>query len=169
MRERTVTINGFSKGYAMTGWRLGYLAAEAQLTDELLKVQQHVVGSAASFVQTAAVQALLGTQQPVEEMRQEYQARRDLVVSGLNSLPGVRCHAPEGTFYAFPDVSRRGFTSSSAFAEYLLSQARVALTPGEAFGVSGDGHVRISFATSRETIEKGIGRMAEALKQAALR
>jgi aspartate aminotransferase len=169
MRERTVTVNGFSKGYAMTGWRLGYLAAEARLAEELNKVQQHTVGCAGSFVQTAAVQALLGTQEPVEAMRQEYQARRDLVVAGLNSLPGVRCHAPEGTFYAFPDVSACGFPSSTAFAEHLLSEAHVALTPGEAFGACGDGYIRISFATSRETIEKGISRIGEALKQGAAR
>ncbi len=165
MRDRTITINGFSKGYAMTGWRLGYLAADAAITTELLKVQQHTIGSAASFVQTAAVQALVGTQAPVDEMREEYQARRDLVVAGLNTLPGVRCHPPEGAFYAFPNVANCGFPSSAAFAEHMLSEVHVALTPGEAFGESVQGHVRLSFATSRETIEKGIARLAEALKR----
>jgi len=166
MRARSVTLNGFSKGYAMTGWRLGYLAADAPLVDELLKVQQHTIGCAASFVQSAAVEALRGTQAPVEEMRREYEARRDLVVAGLNSLPGVRCHVPEGTFYAFPSVAGCGFPSSTAFAEHMLQHARVALTPGSAFGGPGEGHVRISFATSREQIERGIGRLADALKAA---
>ncbi len=164
MRERSIVVNGFSKGYAMTGWRLGYLACDAALSAEMLKVQQHVVGCAASFVQTAAVQALLGPQEPVEAMRQEYQARRDLVVQGLNSLPGVRCSAPQGTFYAFPDVSGCGFASGAAGAEYLLDRAHVALTPGEAFGAAGQGHVRLSFATSREAIERGIARLDEALR-----
>jgi aspartate aminotransferase len=134
--------------------------------DEMLKVQQHTIGCAASFVQTAAVEALRGTQTPVEEMRQEYQARRDLVVAGLNSLPGVRCHAPQGTFYAFPSIAGCGLGSSADFAEHMLSEARVALTPGVAFGEPGEGHVRLSFATSREQIEKGIARLADALKAA---
>jgi aspartate aminotransferase len=166
MRGRTVTLNGFSKGYAMTGWRLGYLAADAPLVDEMLKVQQHTIGCAASFVQSAAVEALRGTQAPVEEMRREYQARRDLVVAGLNGLPGVRCHVPEGTFYAFPSIAGCGFPDSTAFAEHMLNEARVALTPGEAFGAPGQGHVRLSFATSQEQIEKGLARLADALKAA---
>ncbi len=165
MRERTITINGFSKNYAMTGWRLGYLAAEAALMSEMLKVQQHTIGCAASFVQAAAVEALEGPQEPIEEMRQEYQARRDLVVQGLNAIPGVQCHVPQGTFYAFPRVADCGFPSSADFAEYMLGDAHVAITPGEAFGDSGRGHVRLSFATSREEIEKGLGRMAQALER----
>jgi len=162
MRERTIIINGFSKTYAMTGWRLGWVACWAPLAREVLKVQQHSVTCAASFAQHAGVAALTGPQQPVGEMVEAYRRRRDIVVEGLNRLPGVSCHYPEGTFYAFPDISGTSL-SSMQFADMLLSEAGVAVTPGIAFGESGDGHVRLSFATDTHLLEQAIERMARVL------
>ena len=162
MRERTIIVDGFSKTYAMTGWRLGYVAAPARVVDEILKVQQQSVTCAASFVQEGGVAALTGSQECVHEMVREYAARRELVVKGLNELPGVRCHAPEGAFYAFPDVSGTGM-DSVAFASFALDKAQVGMTPGAAFGAGGDPHVRLSFANSRELIREALARLAKAL------
>jgi aspartate aminotransferase len=162
MQERTMVINGFSKTYAMTGWRLGYVAARRPLAKEILKVQQHSVTCASSFTQYAGIVALTGPQEAVSLMVEEYRRRRDIITEGLNSLPGVSCHLPEGAFYAFPDVSATGM-SSVEFADTLLSKARVAVTPGIAFGDSGEGHVRLSFANSTPLIEKAIERMREVL------
>ena len=162
MLDRTIVINGFSKAYAMTGWRLGYVAAKGPLAKEILKVQQHSVTCASSFTQYAGIAALTGPQYAVFQMVEEYRRRRDLITEGLNSLPGISCHQPEGTFYAFPDISATGM-SSIEFADMLLSKARVAVTPGIAFGDSGEGHVRISFANSTQLIEKAIKRMRDVL------
>jgi aspartate aminotransferase len=158
MLDRTIIINGFSKSYAMTGWRLGYVAAKARLAQEILKIQQHSVTCAGSFTQYAGTAALTGPQDAVSQMVEEYRKRRDIITEGLNSLPGVSCHLPEGTFYAFPDISGTGM-SSMEFADMLLSEARVAVTPGIAFGQSAEGHVRFSFANSTQLIEKAIERM----------
>lgn len=162
MRERTLTLNGFSKAYAMTGWRLGYIAGPADMIAQILKVHEQSVSCAASFAQRGGVAALTGSQECVEMMAAEYQARRDLIVEGLNRLPGVRCHLPEGAFYAFPDIRGTGM-SSAEFAEFAISEAHVALTAGDSFGAAGEGHVRLSFATSRERIVEGLERLARAL------
>ena len=162
MLDRTIIINGFSKTYAMTGWRLGYVAAKARLAKEILKIQQHSVTCAASFTQYAGTAALTGPQDAVSQMVEEYRKRRDIITEGLNGLPGVSCHLPEGTFYAFPDISGTGM-SSMEFADMLLSEARVAVTPGIAFGQSAEGHVRLSFATSTQLIEAAIERMRAVL------
>jgi len=162
MLDRTIIINGFSKTYAMTGWRLGYVAAKARLAQEILKIQQHSVTCAGSFTQYAGTAALTGPQDAVLHMVEEYKRRRDIITEGLNSLPGVSCHLPEGTFYAFPDISGTGM-SSMEFADMLLSQAKVAVTPGIAFRKSGQGHVRLSFANSTQLIEAAIERMRVAL------
>ncbi len=161
--ERTLTVNGFSKGYAMTGWRLGYVAGPTEVIAEVLKVQQHTVGCAGSFVQRGGVVALTGPQEPIGEMVDEYAARRDLIVSGLNQLPGISCAAPDGALYVFPDVRKAGLGSSAEFVSWLLTEAKVAATPGSAFGPGGEGHIRLSFATSREIIEEALDRMAIAL------
>jgi aspartate aminotransferase len=160
--ERTLTVNGFSKGYAMTGWRLGYVAGPADLIGAVLKVQEHTVSCASSFVQRGGVVALTGGQDVVVEMLDEYTDRRDLLVAGLNALPGITCAVPEGTFYAFPDIRGTGFGSAD-FAAWLLREAAVAVTPGTAFGSGGEGHVRMSFATSREVIDEALRRIATAL------
>jgi len=156
MLDRTIVVNGFSKSYAMTGWRLGYVAAKEPLASEMLKVQQHSVTCAASFTQYGGIKALTGPQDIVSEMVEVYRKRRDIIVDGLDSLPGVSCHRPEGAFYAFPDVSEIGM-SSLEFADMVLRKARVAVTPGIAFGDSGEGHVRLSFANSTKLIEKALG------------
>jgi len=162
MLDRTIIINGFSKTYAMTGWRLGYVAAKARLAQEILKIQQHSVTCAGSFTQYAGTAALTGPHHAVLHMVEEYRKRRDIITEGLNSLPGVSCHLPEGTFYAFPDILGTGM-SSMEFADMLLSQAKVAVTPGIAFGKSGQGHVRLSFANSTQLIEAAIERMRAVL------
>ena len=164
--ERTLTVNGFSKAYAMTGWRLGYLAGPAEVITEVLKVQQHSVGCAGSFVQRGGTAALTGPQEPIRAMTAQYAARRDRLVAGLNRLPGVSCAAPEGALYVFPDIRGTGRGDSSRFATWLLNEAGVAVTPGAAFGPGGEGHIRLSFATSREVIDEALHRMAAALAPA---
>ncbi|OON75400.1 pyridoxal phosphate-dependent aminotransferase [Streptomyces tsukubensis] len=162
--DRTLTVNGFSKGYAMTGWRLGWAAGPTDLMEQLLKVQQHTVGCAGSFVQRGGVAALMGPQEPVERMAARYAARRDVLVRGLNALPGVVCAPPEGAFYAFADIrGTAGFTDSAAFADRLLQETGVALMPGSAFGPGGEGFVRLSFATSSRVLEESLERMGRAL------
>ena len=162
MRERTVTLNGFSKAYAMTGWRLGYLAAPAPIVKQVLKVHSHSVTCAASFSQRGAVAALTGPQDPISEMIAAWDRRRHLVTDRLNAIPGVRCALPEGAFYAFPDVSGTGLSSAEC-AELLIERARVAVTPGLAFGEAGEGHVRLSYATSDALLTGALERMGAAL------
>ena len=164
--DRVVTVNGFSKGYAMTGWRLGYVAGPEDVMAEMLKVQQHTVGCAGSFVQRGGLAALTGPQDFIHEMVDEFAARKDLIVAGLNSLPGVSCPEPDGALYVFPDIREAGFSSSAEFAAWLLREAGVAVTPGSAFGPGGEGHVRLSFATSRDVLEEAVERMAKALRTA---
>ena len=166
--ERTFTVNGFSKAYAMTGWRLGYVTGPTDAMKQMLKVQEHTVSCAGSFVQRGGVAALTGDQRVVAEMVAEYAARRALIVAGLEALPGITCAAPDGTFYVFPDVRGTGFARSAEFAAWLLDEAGVAVTPGSAFGAGGEGHVRLSFATSRETIAAALERMAAALAKRPL-
>lgn len=162
MRERTVTLNGFSKAYAMTGWRLGYLAAPAPIVKQVLKVHGHSVTCVTSFGQRGALEALRGPQEFIGEMLAAYDRRRRLVTDGLNAIPGVRCPLVEGAFYAFPDIRGTGL-SSAACAEVLIERAGVAVTPGQAFGAAGEGHIRLSFATSDELLSRAVERMAEAL------
>ncbi|MCL5257438.1 MAG: pyridoxal phosphate-dependent aminotransferase [Chloroflexi bacterium] len=162
MLDRTVTLNGFSKSYAMTGWRLGYAVAPAVIMREVLKVQEHSVTCAASFTQIGGVAALKGTQEPIEAMIAEFGRRREVIAQGLNELPGVSVRKPEGTFYAFPSIRGTGL-SSTEFAALMLDKAHVALTPGVAFGEAGEGYVRTSFATSMEDIQRGLRRMSEVL------
>jgi aspartate aminotransferase len=161
MRERTVTVNGFSKAYAMTGWRLGYAAAPASFMSEMLKVQEHSVTTATSFAQVGGVAALTGPQEPIAGMVDEFSRRREIVVEGLNKLPGVECLPPDGAFYVFPDVSGTGLTGTE-LAERCLKHG-VAITPGIGFGDAWDTHIRLSFATSEERIRTGLERMAQAL------
>jgi aspartate aminotransferase len=168
MAERTFTVNGFSKAYAMTGWRLGYVTGPTDMMKQMLKVQEHTVSCAGSFVQRGGVAALTGDQSVVAAMTAEYAARRTLIVDGLNALPGITCAAPDGAFYVFPDVRGTGFDSSAEFAAWLLDEAGVAVTPGSAFGAGGEGHVRISFAATREALSEALERMASALAKRPL-
>jgi aspartate aminotransferase len=161
MRDRTVTINGMSKAYAMTGWRLGYLGAPAPLCEQILKVQQHVVTCAPSFVQAAGVAALQGPQDVVAEMRAEYDRRRRFMTDALNAIPGVQCPLPEGAFYLFPRVNYRGM-DSNALARFMIEKAHVAVTPGAAFGRACAQNIRLTFATSMANLRQA----AEQLKAA---
>lgn len=162
MRERTVTLNGFSKAYAMTGWRLGYLAAPAPIVRQMLKLYSHSLTCAASFSQRGAVAALTGPQEAIGQMVVAYDRRRRFVTEGLNAIPGVRCALPEGAFYSLPDIRGTGLTSA-ACAELLLEQGGVAVTPGSAFGPAGEGFIRLSYATSDELLHSAIERMGQVL------
>ncbi|KRP48440.1 pyridoxal phosphate-dependent aminotransferase [Pseudomonas poae] len=155
----TVTISGFSKAYAMTGWRLGYVVGSEDICGQLLKVQQHTVGCAGSFIQRGGVAALEGCQQRIAEMVVAYKRRRDRLISGLEHIPGITCRAPEGALYVFASISDLGFENSMAFTRWLLETVKVAVTPGTAFGEGGEGYVRLSFAGSDEDIDEAIRRL----------
>ncbi len=163
----TVAIAGsFSKTYAMTGWRLGYLVGPRELVDAAGRIQSHATSNATSFAMVGALAAMEGAEPDVRAMVAEFEARRDLLVPRLDALPGVSCRSPAGAFYVFPDVSAHfgpDLPGSVAFAERLLEEEAVALVAGEAFG--SDRHVRISFACSRETLEEGLERLARFLEK----
>jgi len=160
MRERTITVNGFSKSYAMTGWRLGYATAPPEILDAMLKIQQHSTSCATSFAQYGAVAALTGAQDCIAEMVSEFRARRDILIDGLKSI-GLECTRPKGAFYVFVNVGQYG--SGMDVAERLLNEAHVAVTPGRAFGPSGTNYVRISYATSQARISEGLERIKNIL------
>jgi aspartate aminotransferase len=160
MEERTITINGFSKAYAMTGWRLGYALAPKNIFEQMLKLHSHSVSQAGSFVQYGGLAALKGDQNFILEMVKEFRARRDLIVQGLNRI-GLKCSLPDGAFYAFPDVGEYG--DGESFSEMLLTKAQVATTPGPAFGPTDTSYIRISYATSRERIKEGLKRIESVL------
>jgi aspartate aminotransferase len=159
-RERMVIVGSLSKTYAMTGWRLGYALAPAAVVSAMAKLQSQSTSNPTSIVQKAAVAALKGPQQCVEEMRQEYILLRDHVVQGLRSIPGVKCTLPEGAFYAYPNVSAffgRSVNSAAEVAGRLLREAHVATVPGEGFGTRE--HIRVSYATSIAELDRGLERM----------
>jgi aminotransferase len=158
MRERTILMGGFSKAYAMTGWRVGWLAAPAGILEGIVKVHQYGIMSAPTTAQDAALEAIVGGEADVERMRAEYDRRRRLLVDGLNAL-GLRTFEPRGAFYAFPEVTTATGLSDEAFAERLLTEERVAVIPGSAFGPSGAGHVRMCYATSYERLEEALTRI----------
>jgi aspartate aminotransferase len=164
MAERTVILDGFSKTYAMTGWRLGYGVAPPALVPALTRLQTNVTSCTAGFVQLAGVAALEGPQDGVAAMLEEFRRRRTLVVEGLDALPGVRCLAPGGAFYAFPRVDVPGL-SSKEVADSLLSEEGVALLPGTAFGAQGEGFLRLSFANSQGELREGIDRLKRGLER----
>ncbi len=157
MRDRTVLMGGFSKAYAMTGWRVGWLAAPAGILEGIVKVHQYGIMSAPTIAQDAAVIAIRDGEADVERMRDEYDRRRRLLVDGLNAL-GLDTFEPRGAFYAFPRISSTGL-SSEAFAERLLVEEKVAVVPGSAFGPSGEGHVRMCYATAYEQLEEALRRI----------
>ena len=158
MREQSVILDGFSKSYAMTGWRLGYGVFPEFLVEPATRLMTNSVSCTSVFSQMAAIAALEGPQDSVEVMMEEFTKRRDLVVEGLNSLPGVTCPVPKGAFYAFPNIIGTGL-SSVEFAEKAMHEAGVALLAGTAFGEFGDGYVRISFANSQENLQEAISRL----------
>jgi aspartate aminotransferase len=166
VRERAVLLDGFSKTYAMTGWRLGYGVMPAALADHVTRLMVNSASCTASFVQLAGVAALQGDQTPVGRMVAEFKRRRDLVVDGLNRLPGVSCIRPRGAFYAFPNVSRVGRPSGEV-AETLLTEAGVAVLPGTAFGAHGEGYLRLSYANSEANLRAALERMRPVLEKLA--
>lgn len=166
--ERTVTINGCSKSYAMTGWRIGFAAAPKAVAAAMSNFQDQVTSNPTSFAQKGAAAALSLPPEAVESMRAEFEARRDLIVGLLRSIPGLKVPRPDGAFYAFPDVSAYlggPVADDAALAEHLLVHARVATVPGSVF--EGSGHLRLSYATGRREIEEGVARIAEALAKIA--
>ncbi|HYY48927.1 MAG TPA: aminotransferase class I/II-fold pyridoxal phosphate-dependent enzyme, partial [Thermoplasmata archaeon] len=162
MFDRTVTVNGFSKTFSMTGWRLGWLVAPPPLFKEIAKVQEHTITCATAFVQKAGVAALTGPTAPLEAMVKEFRARRDLVMKELAQIDGVSTYRPNGAFYVFPKVKTT--MDSATLAERILKETSVAVTPGSAFGAAGEGHLRISYAASRETITEGVRRIGKVLE-----
>ncbi|HUY84547.1 MAG TPA: pyridoxal phosphate-dependent aminotransferase [Steroidobacteraceae bacterium] len=163
--DRTVTINGVSKAYAMTGWRIGYCGAARELVAAMSTVQGQSTSNASSISQHAAAVALAGDQRCVAEMNKAFKERHDFVVAALNAIPGISCRTGAGTFYAFADVAPAmralGLTDDNAFAEYLLLEAGVAVVPGSGFGAPG--HMRISFACSLQTLEEAMRRIERAV------
>lgn len=166
MWERTLTLSGFSKAYAMTGWRLGFLAAPRPIVNQILKIHSHSVTCATSFGQRGAIAALEGPQEIIARMVAAYDRRRHLVADGLNAIPGVRCALPQGAFYAFPDIRGTGLSSADC-AELLIAEGGVAVTPGNAFGPAGEGFIRLSYATSDQELTNAITRMSKVLTQHA--
>ncbi|MGI9951878.1 pyridoxal phosphate-dependent aminotransferase [Moorellaceae bacterium AZ2] len=171
IKERTILIDGVSKAYAMTGWRIGYAAAPRPIAKAMADLQSHSTSNPTSIAQKAAVAALTGNQEPVEQMRREFNKRRDRLLSGLRDLPGITCNCPSGAFYLFPNVSGlfgrrfRGQAVSSAtdIAAILLEHFQVAVVPGIAFG--NDSYLRLSYATSMEQIKAGLTRLADFVNQ----
>ena len=155
--DRTITLNGFSKAYAMTGWRLGYLCAPKEICDAALKIHQYVMMSAPTNSQYSAIEALKNGEEAKNDMVAEYRIRRNLFVKGLNDI-GLPCHLPHGAFYAFPSIEGTGLTDEE-FAERLLTEQQVAVVPGSAFGASGVGHIRTCYAVSRAKLTEAVQRI----------
>jgi len=162
VQDQTILVDGFSKTYAMTGWRIGYLAAPEAVITQIDYLLTHTVGCTATFTQWAALTALTGSQTPVTHMVQEFKSRRDFVVKTLNAIPKIKCAVPEGAFYVFPNIKAFDKTSQE-IASYLLTEGGVALLPGTSFGEYGEGYLRISYATSLDKLTEGLSRIKKAL------
>jgi aminotransferase len=164
MKERTITLNGFSKCYSMTGWRLGYAAAPESMIQGMVRVHQYVNTCASSFVQEAGITALREAEPDVQVMVKEYERRRNYAVKELNSMDGISCRMPGGAFYIFVNIKSLGKTSAEV-AEYLLDHAHVATVPGTAFGKGGEGYIRLSYATAYDQIVEAMDRMRKAFAE----
>ncbi|AGT33263.1 aminotransferase A [Geobacillus genomosp. 3] len=163
MRERTILISGFSKGFAMTGWRLGFAAAPEDILQAMLKIHQYAMMCAPTMAQYGALEALRNGEHDVEQMRNSYRRRRNYFVASLNEI-GLPCHVPGGAFYAFPSIRHTGLTSEQ-FAEQLLLEEKVAVVPGNVFGQSGEGYIRCSYASSLEQLQEAVKRMKRFLER----
>lgn len=163
MRERTIVLNGFAKAYAMTGWRIGYIAAPAELVAVMNRMHMYMVTHTGVQAQWGALAALEGPQDPVVEMVEEFRKRRDFVCRRIDSMEKVSCRVPGGAFYVFLNIRETGMNAEE-FTRFLLREAHVAVVPGTAFGVHGEGYVRISYAVSHENLEKAMDRMENALQ-----
>ena len=166
MYERTIVLSGMSKSYAMTGWRIGYVSAPKAFTEAMYKIHQYLIMSAPTMGQAAALEAIHAGEDDVERMRQEYDRRRRLLVDGFNRL-GMNCFEPRGAFYAFPSIAASGM-DDEAFCEALLHEERLALIPGSAFGDSGRGYIRASYATSEDNIREALCRLERFLERRGL-
>ena len=162
MKERTITLNGFSKCYSMTGWRLGYAAAPVEFIKAMVRVHAYINTCAPSFVQEAGITALEKAEPDVQEMVKEYQRRRDYAVSAINAIDGLSCKTPGGAFYIFVNIKSLGRTSAE-MADYLLDHAKIAAVPGSAFGPQGEGYIRLSYACSYERIVEAMERLKMAV------
>ena len=163
MRDRVVYMNGFSKAYAMTGFRIAWASGPAEIIAAMTKIHQYTMLCASITGQIAAIEALKHGQKPVQDMKREYNRRRRFVVEGLNEL-GLTCHMPQGAFYVFPSIQKTGM-SSMDFAQNLLHEQKVALVPGIAFGTNAEGFVRISYASSYENLKEALERIAKFVKR----
>ncbi len=162
MKERTIIVDGFSKTYSMTGWRLGFGIMPKELAARVGLLLTHSLGSTAHFTQFAGMEAIVGPQDMVDRMVTEYERRRNVIVDGLNRIPGFTCKKPQGAFYVFPNIKGTGMTSNQ-LANLILEKAGVALLPGSSFGEYGEGYLRLSYATSIPVIEQGLDRIRAAL------
>lgn len=167
LREHTILVSGFSKSFAMTGWRIGYAAAPAQILGAMTKIHQYTILCAPIMAQRAALEGLRNGAREVENMVQQYNFRRQFVFSRLREM-GLECFEPEGAFYIFPSITNTGF-SSEAFAQMLLEEEKVAVVPGEAFGDSGKGHIRISYANSIDNLKEAMNRMERFIQRHQLK
>ena len=162
-KERTIIINGFSKAFAMTGWRLGVAIGPKEVIEKMGLVVQTIVSCVPPFIQVAGIEAIKGDQTLIVKMMAEYQKRRDILVAGLNNIPGIKCIKPEGALYVFPNIAGTGMTSEE-FADFALEKAGVALLPGSNFGDHGQGFVRLCYVNTLENIELAIKKLAQAVK-----
>ena len=162
MKEKTIILDGFSKTYAMTGWRLGYGVMRKDLAQKITQLMINSNSCTCAFTQIAGVEALKGPQDSVKEMVAEFKKRREIIVSGLNSIKGITCKKPCGAFYVFPNITGTGMKSQE-LSDYLLNKAGVAVLPGTSFGAYGEGYLRLSFANSVENIKKALNRISEAI------
>ena len=163
MKDLAISAYTLSKTYAMTGWRVGYVAAHKAIIDEMEKLMEHMVSGVTAVAQRAALAAIEGPRDCIREMLKEYEKRRAIIHEGLNEIEGVSCILPESTFYAFPNISKTGMTSWD-LAKYLVKEYKVAVVPGSIFGKRGEGYLRISFAVDAETIKDGISRMKKGIE-----
>jgi aspartate/methionine/tyrosine aminotransferase len=161
--ERTILLDGHSKTYAMTGWRLGYAVMPKALVPNVTRIAGNSTSCTCSFTQIAGIEALEGPQDSVDVMVEEFRARRDIIVDGLNNIPGIRCHKPAGAFYVFPNIRDTGL-SSKEISNLLLNEAGVAVLSGTTFGIHGEGYIRMSYANSQDNIRKAIDRTASVLR-----
>jgi aspartate/methionine/tyrosine aminotransferase len=163
-KERVILSNGFSKAFAMTGWRLGSVIAPQVVAERMMMLLQTTASCVSTFIQRAGIAAIEGNQTQVTTMMEHYKSRRNLLIDGLNAIPGMKCHTPGGAFYAFPNISSFGL-SSEEFADAMLEKANVALLPGSNFGSQGEGFVRLVYATTTENINKALERIASVCKK----
>jgi len=164
MRERTILLNGFSKYFSMTGWRLGYVLGPSKLVNPILRYHQYMITSTNTFAQWGAVTALRGSQEPCHAMVKEFQKRRDYMYEAIDQIPGFRCPRPDGAFYLFPSIKETGM-DGFRMAEMLLEKAGVATVAGECFGKKGAGHIRISYSNSLENLKKAVEKIESVMSK----